>query len=43
MQEFETMKEFFHAIQYHEGELTVIGNKAVNENKEVVYLLNLTK
>ena len=43
MQEFETIKEFFHAIQYHEGELTVIGNKAVNENKEVVYLLNLTK
>ena len=43
MQEFETMKEFFHAIQYHEGELTVIGNKAVNENKEVVYVLTLNK
>ena len=41
MQEFETIKEFFKAVNNHEGELFISKNKAFDKNKKLIYSVKI--
>ena len=41
MQEFETIKEFFKAVQNHDGELWIRGTQAFDINQQLIYAVKI--